>query len=172
MNVLALIVLAAALSLTLNLLLKRFDVSTIVGYIFTGFIIATFFDYVKIDQQILAELAEFGIVFLMFTIGLEFSLNHMKRMKQEVFLFGILQVVLTAFLFTYLSIALFDLPLKSALVVGTALSLSSTAIVLTTLNDNGDIHRPYGRYALGILLFQDIAVIPILLLVSFLGKPS
>jgi len=167
-----LIILAAALSLLLNLLLKRFDISTIVGYIFTGFIIATFFDYAKIDQEVLAELAEFGVVFLMFTIGLEFSLNHLKRMKQEVFLFGILQVVLTAFLFTYLSISLFDLTLKSALVVGTALSLSSTAIVLTTLNDNGDIHRPYGRYALGILLFQDIAVIPILLLISFLGKPS
>ncbi|UFH59791.1 cation:proton antiporter [Sulfurovum mangrovi] len=172
MNILALIVLAVALSLALNLLLKRLDVSTIVGYIFTGFIVATFFDYAKIDQHVLAELAEFGVVFLMFTIGLEFSLTHMKRMKLEVFVFGILQVTLTALLFTYLSITLFDMTMKSALVVGMALSLSSTAIVLTTLNANGDIHRPYGRYALGILLFQDVAVIPILLMVSFLAKPS
>lgn len=172
MNILGLIVLAAGLSLGVNLLLKRLDVSTIVGYILTGFIIATFFDYARIDEDVLAELAEFGIVFLMFTIGLEFSLPHMKRMKKEVFIFGTLQVVITAAFFTYLSVALFDMTLKSALIVGMALSLSSTAIVLTTLNKNGDIHRPYGRYALGILLFQDLAVIPILLMVSFFTGPS
>lgn len=172
MNVLALIVLALAFSLAVNLFLKRYEVSSIVGYIFTGFIIATFIDYAHIDQHILAELAEFGIVFLMFTIGLEFSLPHMKSMKKEVFVFGTIQVVLSSILFTYISIALFGMDTKSAMVVGMALSLSSTAIVLTTLNDNGDIHRPYGRYALGILLFQDIAVIPILLMVSFLAEPS
>lgn len=172
MNVLILIVLALALSLTVNLLLKRYEISSIVGYIFTGFIIAIFFDYAKIDEHILAELAEFGIVFLMFTIGLEFSLSHMKRMKKEVFIFGTLQVMLTALLFTYISMVFFDLPIKSAMIVGMALSLSSTAIVLTALNENGDIHRPYGRYALGILLFQDLAVIPILLMVSFLAEPA
>ena len=77
MNVLALIVLALGFSLAVNLFLKKYEISSIVGYIFTGFIIATFIDYAHIDQHILAELAEFGIVFLMFTIGLEFSLPHM-----------------------------------------------------------------------------------------------
>ena len=172
MNILTLIVLVVAISLMLNLILKRYEVSSIVGYIFTGFFIVTFFDYAHIDEHVLAELAEFGIVFLMFTIGLEFSLSHLKRMKKEVFVFGTLQVVLTGALFTYLSTALFSLDIKSALVIGTAFSLSSTAIVLTTLNENGDIHRPYGRYTLGILLLQDIAVIPILLMVSFLAEPS
>lgn len=172
MDILTLIVVVVAISLILNLLLKRYEISSIVGYIFTGFIIVTFFDYAHIDEHILAELAEFGIVFLMFTIGLEFSLSHMKRMKKEVFVFGTLQVVLTGMLFTYVSTALFGLELKSALIVGMAFSLSSTAIVLTALNENGDIHRAYGRYTLGILLFQDIAVIPILLMVSFLAEPT
>ena len=172
MNILTLIVVVASISLILNLILKRYEISSIVGYIFTGFIIVTFFDYAHIDEHVLAELAEFGIVFLMFTIGLEFSLTHLKRMKKEVFVFGTLQVVLTGALFTYLSITFFDLDMKSALVIGMAFSLSSTAIVLTTLNENGDIHRPYGRYTLGILLLQDIAVIPILLMVSFLAKPT
>ncbi len=172
MEILALIVLALTLSLVLNLFFRKFDISTIVGYIFTGFIIATFFNYVSIDQHILSQLAEFGVVFLMFTIGLEFSLPHLKRMKKEVFIFGTLQVVLSSIFFTYVSITFFALDYKSAVVIGMAISLSSTAIVLTTLNVNGDIHRPYGRYALGILLFQDIAVIPILLLISFLEGPS
>ena len=172
MNILTLIVVVVAISLILNLLLKRYDISSIVGYIFTGFIIVTFFDYAHIDEHVLTELAEFGIVFLMFTIGLEFSLSHLKRMKKEVFVFGTLQVILTGLLFTYFSVALFSLDIKSAMIIGMAFSLSSTAIVLTTLNENGDIHRPYGRYTLGILLLQDIAVIPILLMVSFLAEPS
>jgi CPA2 family monovalent cation:H+ antiporter-2 len=172
MEILALIVLALTLSLVLNLFFRKFDISTIVGYIFTGFIIATFIDYTQIDEHVLAEVAEFGVVFLMFTIGLEFSLPHLKRMKKEVFIFGTLQVVLSSLFFTYVSIAFFGLDNQSAMVIGMAISLSSTAIVLTTLNENGDIHRPYGRYSLGILLFQDLAVIPILLMVSFLARPS
>jgi CPA2 family monovalent cation:H+ antiporter-2 len=172
MNILTLIVIVVAMSLLLNLFLKRYEISSIVGYIFTGFIIATFFDYAHIDEHVLAELAEFGIVFLMFTIGLEFSLSHLKRMKKEVFIFGSLQVIITGTLFSYLSISLFGLDTKTAMVIAMAFSLSSTAIVLTSLNENGDIHRPYGRYTLGILLFQDIAVIPILLMVSFLAEPN
>lgn len=172
LDILALIVITLLLSLAINLVLRRFDVSTIVGYILTGFIIATSLNYAHIDQHILAELAEFGIVFLMFTIGLEFSLPHMKSMRKEVFVFGTMQVVVSSALFTMLSIYLFGLDTKTSMVIGMALSLSSTAIVLTVLNDNGDIHRPYGRYALGILLFQDIAVIPILLMISFMAQPT
>lgn len=172
MDILALIVLTLALSLALNLVLKRFDISTIVGYILTGLIIASFLSYAHINEHLLAELAEFGIVFLMFTIGLEFSLPHMKSMQKEVFVFGTLQVVLSSILFTAIAIYFFGFDTKTSLVIGMALSLSSTAIVLTVLNDNGDIHRPYGRYALGILLFQDLAVIPILLMISFLNQPT
>lgn len=172
MDILALIVLTLTLSLVMNVVFRRFGISTIVGYIFTGFIIATFFNYASIEEHLLSEFAEFGVVFLMFTIGLEFSLPHLKRMKKEVFLFGTLQVVLSSIFFSYMAMTLFSLDAKSAIVIGMALSLSSTAIVLTTLNENGDIHRPYGRYALGILLFQDIAVIPMLLMISFLSEPS
>lgn len=172
MSILGLIILAATVSLVANLILKRFGVSTIIGYIFTGMVISTFFDYAHIDEHILVEFAEFGIVFLMFTIGLEFSLPHLKRMKKEVFVFGTLQVSITTFIFTYASIILFGLDTKNAIIIGLSLSLSSTAIVLTVLNDNGDIHRPYGQNALGILLFQDFAVIPILIMVSFMAKPA
>ncbi|MEA1914041.1 MAG: cation:proton antiporter [Campylobacterota bacterium] len=172
MNLLAIIVITLAISLSLNLLLKRFHVSPIVGYILTGALITIGFDFINIDQHILGEIAEFGIVFLMFTIGLEFSLHHLKSMKKEVFVYGTLQMFLSAAFFGFVSNTFFGIDTKTSIIIGTALALSSTAIVLKVLNENGDIHRPYGRYSLGILLFQDLAVIPILLMISFFANPT
>lgn len=172
MDILTLIVVTLFLSLVLNLFLKKFNISPIVGYIFTGMIIALFLDIIQINQEYLAHIAEFGIVFLMFTIGLEFSLNHLKQMKKEVFVFGTLQVVITTILFTYMANYFFALDMKTSIVIGAAIALSSTAIVLKTLNENGDIHRPYGRNSVGILIFQDLAVIPILLMITILADST
>jgi len=172
MDILTIIVVTLFLSLMFNLILKRFYISPIVGYIFTGVTIAFFMDFAHINQEYLSHIAEFGIVFLMFTIGLEFSVNHLKQMKKEVFVIGTLQVVLTTLLFTTISYYLFNLDIKTSIVIGSALALSSTAIVLKVLNDNGDIHRPYGRNSVGILIFQDIAVIPILLMITILSDSS
>jgi len=172
MDILTLIVCTLFLSLILNLVLKKFNISPIVGYIFTGMIIALFMDLIHINQEYLSHIAEFGIVFLMFTIGLEFSVNHLKQMKKEVFVFGTLQVVLTTILFSYIANTVFSLDIKTSIVIGSALALSSTAIVLKTLNENGDIHRPYGRNSVGILIFQDLAVIPILLMITILADSN
>jgi CPA2 family monovalent cation:H+ antiporter-2 len=149
-----------------NVYLKKFNIPTVIGYIFTGFVIAQLFHFGEEARETLSHLAEFGIVFLMFTIGLEFSIAQMKAMKKEVFLYGMLQVLLSGFLFTFLAFSFFDMSFKNALVIGMALSLSSTAIVLKVLNENGEIHTKYGRVVLGILLFQDLAVIPMLLMIS------
>ena len=172
MDILTIIVSVLFISLIFNLTLKRFHISPIVGYIFTGMTVALFMDFIRIDHEYLSHIAEFGIVFLMFTIGLEFSVNHLKKMKKEVFLFGSLQVILTAILFTFISNLVFSLDIKTSIVIGAALALSSTAIVLKVLNDNGDIHRPYGRNSVGILIFQDLAVIPILLMITILADSS
>ena len=151
----------------LNLFLKRFGIPTIVGYIATGTIIAYSFDlHDAVHSHELKEIAEFGVVFLMFTIGLEFSINHLNRMKKEVFLYGGLQVVVTAVFFTAIAHYGFAIELKSAIIIALALSLSSTAIVLKLLNESGEINKVYGRRVLGVLLFQDIAVIPILLMIT------
>jgi CPA2 family monovalent cation:H+ antiporter-2 len=120
----------------------------------------------QITQNELAHIAEFGIVFLMFTIGLEFSLHQMKQMKKEVFIYGGLEVILVSLFFGYIAHYFFGLDTKTSIIIGAALSLSSTAIVLKVLNENGDIHRPYGRYSVGILIFQDLAVVPILIMVT------
>ncbi|MCO4845930.1 MAG: cation:proton antiporter [Sulfurovum sp.] len=166
-NALLILIITISISTALNVFLKRFDIPTVIGYVLTGFAISSIFHFAEDSKEMLSHLAEFGIVFLMFTIGLEFSVNHLKQMKKEVFVYGGLQVLLSGLLFTGLSSLLFGLEIKSAIVLGFALALSSTAIVLKVLNENNEIHSGYGRTTLGILLFQDLAVIPILLMVSF-----
>ncbi len=151
----------------LNLLLKQLKIPTIIGYIATGTIIAYAFDlHEAAFSHELKEIAEFGVVFLMFTIGLEFSIQHLKSMKRDVFFNGGLQVLLSAVLFTLIALFLFSIEMKSAVIIGLALALSSTAVVLKLLNESGDINKPYGRKVLGMLLFQDLAVIPILLMIT------
>ena len=160
------LIVTISIATVVNVFLKKFDIPTVIGYIFTGLIIMQLFDFGEHSKETLSHLAEFGIVFLMFTIGLEFSISHMRAMKKEVFVYGALQVILSGLFFTFLAHIIFDINIKSAIVVGMALSLSSTAIVLKVLNENGDIHAEYGRVTLGILLFQDLAVIPMLLMIS------
>jgi CPA2 family monovalent cation:H+ antiporter-2 len=151
----------------INIVLKKFEIPTIIGYIATGTIIAYGFNlHDAVHSHELKEIAEFGVVFLLFTIGLEFSLKHLSAMKKEVFVYGALQVILTAIAFASIAHLGFGIEIKSSIIIGLALALSSTAIVLKLLNENGDINKIYGKKVLGVLLFQDIAVIPILLMIT------
>jgi len=155
----------------LNLFIKRFGIPTIIGYITTGTIIAYGFGlHDAVHSHELKEIAEFGVVFLMFTIGLEFSISHLSRMKKEVFVYGGLQVIVTAALFTFIGHYIFGIDIKASIIIGLALALSSTAIVLKLLNESGEINKVYGRRVLGVLLFQDIAVIPILLMITIFSS--
>jgi len=172
-HILLILITTIAISTFVNVILKRFDIPTVIGYVFTGLITMQIFDFRLNSQETLSHLAEFGIVFLMFTIGLEFSISHMKSMKREVFIYGAMQVLFSGVIFTTISFLWFGLEIKSAIVIGFALALSSTAIVLKVLNERGEIHSGYGRVAVGILIFQDLAVIPILLMISiFTSKNS
>lgn len=161
---------ASAIAILLNVIFKRFQIPTIIGYVLTGAIIAQIFKLHSGEE--LLHVAEFGIVFLMFTIGLEFSIKHLMSMKKEVFINGGLQVLASGVLYSLVAFYIFGLDEKAAIVIGFALALSSTAIVLKILNDSGDIHTIYGRKALGILLFQDIAVIPLLLMIKIFTSES
>lgn len=171
-NLLVILIVTIAISTIINVFLKKFDIPTVIGYITTGLITMQIYNYGLHSQETLSHLAEFGIVFLMFTIGLEFSIGHMKSMKKEVFVYGTLQVILSGLIFTFLANYFFGLEIKSAIVVGFALGLSSTAIVLKVLNEKGEIHSGYGRIAVGVLIFQDLAVIPILLMISIFTSES
>lgn len=167
------IVMALGTSTVLNLILKRFGISQIIGYILTGTIIVYAFDLRHMNNSAtLAHIAEFGIVFLMFTIGLEISLAKMNSMRKEIFVNGFMQVGFTALIVYVVSHYLFSLKSSSALILSLAFALSSTAVVLSYLKSSKEINNPYGQRATGILIFQDMAVIPILILLSFLTNSA
>ena len=113
-------------------------------------------------------LAEFGLVFLMFTIGLEFSLPQLLAMKRIVLGVGGAQVLLSFLAFGGIALA-FGVPAPGAVVIGGMLALSSTAIVMKLLTDQLEQQSRHGRAAFGILLFQDLVVVPFLILISTLS---
>jgi len=167
--ILAYVVGALGISIVLNILLKKIGISQIIGYILTGTIIVYAFDLREAGHSHELEMiGEFGIVFLMFTIGLEISLQKMNSMKQEIFGNGLAQVGLTSVVFYLIAHYIVGLESTSAVIVALAFSLSSTAVVLSYLKASKEIYTPYGQRATGILIFQDIAVIPILILIGFL----
>ncbi len=168
---LTIIVTTLFLSLVINIVLKRFNLPTIIGYIVTGTVIAYGFGlHNMVHNHELKEIAEFGVVFLMFTIGLEFSLAHLKKMKYEVFVAGSMQIVLTSLAVYLMAYYIFNIEQKVSFIISLAIALSSTAIVLKTFNETGEISRRYGQRSLGILIMQDIAVIPILLIIGFMSS--
>ena len=170
---LTIIVSTIFISLVINVILKKFELPTIIGYILTGTIIAYSFGlHEAVNNHDLKEIAEFGVVFLMFTIGLEFSIEHLKKMKNEVFITGTLQIVITTIIVYAISFYLFSFDKEVSLIIALAISLSSTAIVLKTFNETGEINRRYGQRSLGILIMQDIAVVPILLIIGFMSNSN
>jgi len=170
---LEIIVITLFITTVINLVLTRYHIPTIIGYIATGIIISYFLQLSQAaHSEELQMIAEFGIVFLMFTIGLEFSIRHLVKMRKEVFMYGSLQVGISMLVFFILSYYLFALTMKSSVVIAAALSLSSTAIVLKILNSSREISKEYGKYSLGILIFQDIMVVPILLMITILSSQN
>ena len=153
------------IALIFNIPFARLKIPPIIGYIFTGIIISNLF---HLDKHTIEIVAELGIVFLMFMIGLEFSPEKLKSMKKEVFGFGIAEMTIVGLVFGVVFWFFYNIDIRIALILGSALALSSTAIVLKLLNESREISKPYGRIALGILLFQDIAVIPILIAISII----
>src|SRR5204862_4779522 len=116
-------------------------------------------------------LAEVGVVLLLFTIGIEFSLNRLREMGRQVLVGGGLQVGLTVAV-AALGAAALGLPWQVALFLGCLIALSSTALVLKGLTDKGEIDAPHGRLATGVLIFQDLCVVPIMLALPFLAGRS
>ncbi|WP_418180424.1 cation:proton antiporter [Aliarcobacter lanthieri] len=164
--------LAIFLATVLNIILKRFGISQIIGYILTGIILSYGFHFKGANMDSLDTISEFGIVFLMFTIGLEISIDKIKKMKEILLLNGFLQVAISAILIFVVAYFVFHLSIEVSLIVSLAFSLSSTAIVLPYLKQSKDIYTPYGERSTAILIFQDLAVIPILLLISFLTNDT
>ncbi|MEQ8817147.1 MAG: monovalent cation:proton antiporter-2 (CPA2) family protein [Thalassobaculum sp.] len=162
----ALVFLAAAVLVAP--LLRRLKFSLVLGYLAAGAVIGPHALGMVDDVEETRELADIGVVFLLFSIGLELSFERLKVMRRLVFGLGAAQVVVTGLLVAGAVIALGYGPATSA-VVGAALALSSTAFVLQLMNESGEMATRHGRAAFAILLFQDLAVVPILVVVPLIA---
>lgn len=148
---------------------KRLGLGSVLGYLLAGIVIGPFvLGLVGEEGEDVMHFAEFGVVMMLFVIGLELEPGRLWRLRGPIFGLGGLQVTLTALLIAALAVA-FGLGWQAALAVGMTLSLSSTAIVLQTLNEKGLLKTAGGQSTFSILLFQDIAVIPMLALFPLLA---
>lgn len=172
-STLIILVFSLALASVLNIIFTKFSISHIIGYILTGTVISVIFNIDGNENHSSLDLiGEFGIVFLMFTIGLEMSFAKLHKLKYLIFFNGFMQVLLCSISIFLLTHFVFSVDLTSSVIISLAFSLSSTAIVLPYLKKSKDIITPYGEKSVAVLIFQDIAVIPILLLISFLADDS
>ncbi|WP_232744786.1 monovalent cation:proton antiporter family protein [Thiomicrorhabdus sp. Kp2] len=147
---------------------RRLHFPPILGYIIVGIIVGpNGFGFIAKEETI-SLLAEFGIVFLLFAIGLEFSIAQMIAMRKQVFGLGSAQVLITATV-VYLLGHLAGLDSNTNIVIAGAFALSSTAIVIKQLTEQSEIQSRHGRATVGILIFQDIMAIPLLILIPALA---
>src|ERR1700733_1417582 len=156
-----------ASSVLLVTLARRVGVPTALAYLVVGVILGPHALNIASDSVTTRQLAALGVAFLLFTLGLEFSLPRMLAMRREVFGLGAAQVGATAAVFAVIGWAL-GLPWLVAIVVGGAVSMSSTAILLQQLTERSELNRTHGRLAFSMLLFQDLAFVPFLALGSVL----
>ncbi|GAB1385354.1 monovalent cation:proton antiporter family protein [Melaminivora sp.] len=147
------------------------------GYLAAGFLIGPHALALTRNSEGVRHLGEFGVVFLMFTIGLEFNLSKLRAMRRHVFGLGQLQVLVSMALFSLALVLLahwvggvWHMSWQAALALGGTLAMSSTAIVVKLLAERGELESEHGQRVLGILLFQDLAVVPLLVLIPALGS--
>lgn len=148
--------------------LHRFGVSPVLGYLCAGLAIGPGGFGLMENSALVRAIAEFGVVFLMFAIGLELSFDRLRSMRVDVFGLGGMQVAMTMAVLAGL-LYLWRGNAALALVAGGAFAVSSTAVVLQVLSERGEIGTRVGRKAFAVLLFQDIAVVPLLMLVQVLA---
>lgn len=150
-------------------LFRRFKMGAVLGYLAAGVAIGPSGLGIVSGVDGVMHIAEFGIVMLLFVIGLELQPSRLWVLRKWVFGLGGAQVIVTAALITAIGVS-FDLSIAASIVIGFALAMSSTAFVLQTLAERNELTTRKGRFSFAILLFQDIAVIPLLALIPLLGE--
>ncbi|HEX9830877.1 MAG TPA: cation:proton antiporter [Thermodesulfobacteriota bacterium] len=162
------IVIIFGLSILVLFICYRLRVPTIVGFLLTGIIAGPHgLGLIKAVHEV-ETLAEIGVVLLLFTIGIEFSLKSLVQVRRSVLLGGSLQVLLTIIVALVIA-RLFGQSFGESVFIGFLVSLSSTAIVLKLLQERAEVDSPHGRTSLAILIFQDVIVVPMMLLTPLLG---
>ena len=162
------IVIIFALSTFVNFIFTRIKVPAIIGYLITGVIAGPHLLALINSPENVEVMAEIGVILLMFTIGLEFSINHLLNIRRIVFLGGFMQLLITAGVTMLVSRA-YHFGWAEAVFVGFLTALSSTAVVLKLLQERSELTTHYGKTIVGILIFQDIILVPLLLFTPMLG---
>lgn len=150
---------------------SKFKLGSVLGYLLAGIAISPILAGLQVDVESLQHFAEFGVVMMLFLVGLELNLKMIWEMRNRLLGLGGLQVILTAAAVALVAIWL-NQPVRVAIAIGLIFALSSTAIVLQTLNERSLMRSDGGKASFSILLFQDIAVIPILALLPLLAVPE
>ena len=162
---------------------RTFKLPPMLGYLAVGVVIGPNALALADKSESMRHLGEFGVVFLMFVIGLEFSLPKLRSMQRHVFGLGMAQVLLTLLIAPFASLALtmifpawwqtkLHMTWQAAVALSAALAMSSTAVVARLMSDRGELQSEHGRRVMGVLLFQDLAVVPLLILIPALAAPA
>ncbi|WP_367344246.1 cation:proton antiporter [Methanomethylovorans sp.] len=160
------------LSILILLLFHKVRLSPILGFLVTGIVAGPYVLGIIREVEQVEVLSEIGIILLLFTIGVEMSIKELWDIKRFVLVGGGLQVAITTVLVYYISLYIGSSP-NTALFLGFLVSLSSTAIVLKLFQEKGETYTTYGKISLGVLIFQDIVIVPMILLTPILaGVPS
>ncbi|HAT85690.1 MAG TPA: potassium transporter TrkA, partial [Rhizobiales bacterium] len=150
---------------------KKLGLGSIIGYLGAGILIGPFGLEVVESAEAILPVAELGVVLLLFVLGLELKPNRLWRMKADIFGLGSSQILLTGLALASL-MYLLDFSLELSLIGGFGMALSSTAFAVQILKDRGHFSAKYGQRAFGILLMQDIAIVPLLAMVTLLAPRS
>lgn len=162
------LLLILAVSIPVIYVFKKFQLPSIVGFIITGILIGPFGLQLITEMSGINQLAEIGVALLLFTIGIEISLTRFKKLFKEIILTGGSQVALTIMFGTGVSF-FFGLSVPQALFMGFLLSHSSSVVILKLLNERNETDAPHGRLSIGIIVFQDLMVVPMMILIPILG---
>lgn len=149
-------------------LFKRLGLGTVLGYLAAGVIIGPIARFIT-DGEELLHFSELGVVFLLFIIGLDLKPSRLWSLRHAIFGLGLAQVTLCAVALAFLGVYVAGLPVPAAIIVGCGFALSSTAFAMQILEDKGETSQKYGQKAFAILLFQDLAIVPILALIPALS---
>ncbi|MDQ6958037.1 MAG: cation:proton antiporter, partial [Mariprofundaceae bacterium] len=155
-------------ALALAFILRELRLPAAIAYIVTGIVVGpTGFGLVH-DRELLTHMGELGVIMLMFFIGMEVSLPRLIAGWRIAVLGTGAQIVLSVLVCTLASLV-FGWPWRTGVLFGFIVSMSSTAVVLTMLKDAGELDHPFGQNALGVLLMQDVAIVPMMIVIGFLG---
>ncbi len=149
---------------------KRLGLGSVLGYLAAGVIIGPSILGLYDEAEEVMHIAEFGVVLLLFIIGLELNLSRLWSMRRDIFGLGSTQILLTGGVCMLYPLFVVGEPWRASLVAGLGLALSSTAFVMQILEERGEMSAPHGRRAFAILLMQDLAIVPLLALVALLGS--